>query len=193
MTEPRPARSAFLLGVIAAVVAIVAAWSARDDLRSIRLSIQPFADKRLQARTEREMRIAFQKGVEHLRQKRFNEAASAFHRVLAIDPRQPEAHVNMGFALFELGDLKGARSFFYSAKTLDPRMDSADYGLALVLHAEGHRREAIVRMQRYADKLAPGDPNRLIALRRLSEMTLAAGAAADTRPPLPPLPGQSPR
>jgi len=183
MIDGRWMQGASLAIAVATVLTLLGLWGNRDDLRSIRTAALPFSAGGERSRSAREIEDAFRQGVEHLRQRRFNEAASAFHRVLARDPRQPEAHINMGFALYELGDFKGARSFFYSGKALDPRMGSADYGLALVLDAEGHRQQAIVRMQRYADSLAPGDPNRMIALRRLSEMTLAnaAGASRDSR------------
>ena len=45
----------------------------------------------------------FTQGVVMLHAKQYEHALTAFHRVLALDPAMPEAHVNAGFAL--LGDL----------------------------------------------------------------------------------------
>lgn len=128
-----------------------------------------------------EIRTEFNRGVELLYSRQFEAAAGAFHRVLVLAPTLPEGHLNMAFALFEMGDLAGARKFFQGAKALAPRLAAADYGLALVANAEGRHELAARMMEGYLGGLPAGDPNREKAIRRLSEIRAAAATAGGRR------------
>jgi tetratricopeptide (TPR) repeat protein len=76
-------------------------------------------------------RKRFDAAVVMLHARRYEEAATALHRVLAYAPKLPEAHVNMGFALLGLARLKEAHDFFEGATALAPTQANAYYGLAL--------------------------------------------------------------
>jgi tetratricopeptide (TPR) repeat protein len=79
----------------------------------------------------------FNAAVVMLHAKRYDDAATALHRVLAYAPQMPEAHVNMGFAMLGLQRHKEARDFFEGATALAPNQANAYYGLALVHEAQG--------------------------------------------------------
>ena len=53
----------------------------------------------------------FTQGVIMLHAKQYEHALTAFHRVLALDPAMPEAHVNAGFALLGMREPAAARAF----------------------------------------------------------------------------------
>lgn len=78
-----------------------------------------------------EIERRFRQGVMMLHSGRHDHAATAFHRVLELEPRLPEAHVNMGFALLGLNRDAAAQDFFLSAIELRPEQANAYYGLAL--------------------------------------------------------------
>jgi hypothetical protein len=67
--------------------------------------------------------LHFQRGLAMLHARRYDYAVLAFHQVLRLAPRLPEAHVNMGFAL--LGEHKpaAARDFFATFIHLSPPED----------------------------------------------------------------------
>jgi Flp pilus assembly protein TadD len=83
----------------------------------------------------------------HARQ--HEHALVALHRVLALAPTMPEAHVNMGYALLGLGRTKEARDFFDGAIALQPRQANAYYGLALAWEAAGDLAMATGAMRSY--------------------------------------------
>lgn len=116
-----------------------------------------------------EIRTRFDQGVAMLQVGQFNHAITAFHRVLTLDPKLPEAHVNMGYAFFELGDYVGAKRFFDGALSLSPSLANAHYGRAITLFKLGDRADAAQSMRRYLDLASPDDPFRGKALTMLRE------------------------
>ena len=98
---------------------------------------------------EAEVRRLFDAAVVMLHAKRYEEAATALHRVLTYAPRLPEAHVNMGFALLGLHRPKEARDFFEGATALAPMQANAYYGLALSFEAQGDVAAATGAMRSY--------------------------------------------
>jgi len=80
---------------------------------------------------------------------RHAEAVAALQQVLALAPRLPEAHVNMGFALLGLGRAAAARDFFDQATTLAPGQANAYYGLAMAWEALGDLPMATGAMRSY--------------------------------------------
>ncbi len=83
----------------------------------------------------------------HARQ--YEHAATALHRVLALTPALPDAHVNMGFAMLGLKRTKEAREFFEGATALNPSQANAYYGLALAWEAAGDLAMATGAMRSY--------------------------------------------
>jgi Flp pilus assembly protein TadD len=98
---------------------------------------------------EAEVKRLFDQGVAMLHARQFEHAVTALHRVLALAPRLPEAHVNMGFALLGLHRTKAARDFFEGATVLNPGQANAYYGLALASEANGDLAMATGAMRSY--------------------------------------------
>ena len=96
-----------------------------------------------------EIRRRFDQAVVLLHAKQYAQAATALHRLLAIAPTMPEAHVNMGYALLGLQRPKAARDFFDSATALQPDQANAYYGLALAWEASGDLAMATGAMRSY--------------------------------------------
>jgi Flp pilus assembly protein TadD len=96
-----------------------------------------------------EVRRRFREGVVMLHARQYEHAATALHRVLALAPALPEAHVNMGYALLGLGRHREARDFFESATVLRSDQANAYYGLGVALDALGDRAGAVGAMRTY--------------------------------------------
>ncbi len=109
---------------------------------------------------EAELKMRFEQGVAMLHMRQHEYAAMAFHRVLAIAPNMPEAHVNMGFALIGLEQWGTAKSFFETAIGLRREQINAYYGLAMTLEALGDMPGAMGAMQVYLHRSPPDDPFR---------------------------------
>jgi len=107
----------------------------------------------------------------HMRQ--YEYALTAFHQVLALAPKMPEAHVNMGFALLGLEQWQGARDFFESAIELRRDQMNAYYGLAVALEELGDVPGAMGAMQAYLHRAAADDPFRARAESALWEWRTA--------------------
>jgi tetratricopeptide (TPR) repeat protein len=112
----------------------------------------------IQARADGELHALFQRGVAMLHAKRYEFAFSAFHEVLSMAPRMPEAHVNMGFVLVGLERYPEAADFFYQATELRPAQANAYYGLALALEAQQDLESALGAMRTYIHLTTPEDP-----------------------------------
>ncbi len=105
-----------------------------------------------------EIRLRFQQAVMMLHAGRYEYAATALHRVLALSPRLTDAHVNMGFALLGLQRYREAEAFFRNAIELDPYKGNAYWGLAEVFEAQGDLPAALGAMRTYIHLAPPGDP-----------------------------------
>ena len=111
-----------------------------------------------------------------LHAQQFDHAMTAFHRVLQLAPRMPEAHVNMGFAMLGKEKFKEARDFFDSALALRPDQINAHYGSALALKGMGSSEEAVIEMHRYVMLAAADDPYRAKAEQTLKSWRETGGA-----------------
>jgi Tfp pilus assembly protein PilF len=96
-----------------------------------------------------EVRSRFDAAVLMLHARQFDHAVTALHRVLELEPRLPEAHVNMGYALLGLQQHVAARDFFNGAIELAPGQANAYHGLALAWEGLGDLRMAIGAMRSY--------------------------------------------
>ena len=126
-----------------------------------------------EAQRKAETKLRFEQGVAMLQMKEFQHAVTAFHRVLELEPKLPEAHINMGFAFYELGDYPGAQRFFEGALALAPHLNNARYGLAISLQAKGDLAGARTVLQHYLAAVNANDPFRAKALSRLQEIEQA--------------------
>ena len=96
-----------------------------------------------------EVRQRFDQAVVMLHARQHQHAVTALHRVLELEPRLPEAHVNMGYALVGLGRHAAARDFFDGAIALAPEQANAYYGLALAWEGLGDLPMAVGAMRTY--------------------------------------------
>jgi tetratricopeptide (TPR) repeat protein len=81
-------------------------------------------------------------------------AADAYRHAVELAPDWVEAHVNLGTALFHLGDALEARRCFEAAIELEPQNALTYFNLGCVFEKLGNRRAAIENLER-AVKLAP--------------------------------------
>lgn len=155
------------------------------------LALEP-RDPVADAATLKEVQARFEQGVAMLHMRQFEYALTAFHQVLALAPRIPEAHVNMGFALIGLEQWKQARDFFESAIELRRDQINAYYGLALTLEALGDRPGAMGAMQTYLHRSPVDDAFRARAESAMWEWRSATrDSAGVTRLPRPPSPDRT--
>lgn len=98
---------------------------------------------------EREIDARFRQAVSMLHVLEYDYAVAALHRVLELEPRMPEAHVNMGFALLGLEQHKAAYDFFESATVLKPDQANAYYGMGIALESLGELEAAMGAMNTF--------------------------------------------
>jgi len=121
----------------------------------------------------------FRQGVMMLHAKQYDVAVTAMRRVLDIVPDLPEAHVNLGFAEFELGLNDAAVGHFNAAIRLRARQANAYYGLAVALERRCDSWGAISAMRTFIHLAESQDPFIRKAEAALWEWGAAdAGAAA---------------
>ncbi len=120
-----------------------------------------------------EIQRRFNEGVVMLHAKEYKHALTAFHRVLEIDPKMPEAHVNIGFALLGLDKPKAAADFFDTATVLRPDQMNAYYGLGEALNLLGDKLGALQSMETYLHRSPKDDPYRAKAEAAVWELRAA--------------------
>ena len=111
-------------------------------------------------KTDAEIEQRFEEGVAMLNDKQYDQALKAFHRVLELSPRMPEAHVNAGFALLGQRRYAVARDFFEGAIALRKNQLNAYYGLAEALEGLNDLPGALGAMRTYVHLSPPDDPYR---------------------------------
>ena len=111
-------------------------------------------------KAETEIKQRFQQGVDMLNNKQYEQALTAFHRVLELAPNMPEAHVNAGFALIGLRRFAVARDFFEGALALRTDQVNAYYGLAEALEGLNDLPGALGAMRTYLHLAPANDPYR---------------------------------
>jgi tetratricopeptide (TPR) repeat protein len=70
-------------------------------------------------------------------QERQDRAILAYERALAVDPRAPNVHYNLGLIYMERKDVLRASAHFYSALETDPNDRDAQYWLDRIRRGEG--------------------------------------------------------
>lgn len=160
--DRRPLALALTVAMIVALGAAVYLLPAGDSSLAVTPPADPRTDPKGHERQARSSEIAlrFQQGVAMLHARQYEHAATAFHRVLALAPALPEAHVNMGFAMLGLERNRVALDFFESAADLRPMQANAYYGMAVAMEAMGDTPGALGAMQSYLHLTEANDPYR---------------------------------
>jgi len=136
----------------------------------------PSVEAHAREKARDEIRRRFDEGVVMLHAKEYQHALTAFHRVLEIDPKMPEAHVNIGFALLGLGKPKAAADFFDTATVLRPDQMNAYFGLGEALNQLGDKLGALQSMETYLHRSRKDDPYRAKAEAAVWELRAALDA-----------------
>lgn len=116
-----------------------------------------------------------------LEAKRYSEGAAEFRKAVAANPNSVPALVNLGAALTQTGDLKGAVEQFGKALRVDPNNVNAHYNLALLLMNDSQHQQALVHLEEVS-KINPADLGARFLMARLfatsPELALRNGAKA---------------
>ncbi len=86
-----------------------------------------------------------------------DKAAQSLRRACELEPKSPEANLNLGLLLGELGQLSEAGSYLQKAAELDPQSAVAVYNLGVINAKSGRMNPAIDYLQR-ACGLQPDNP-----------------------------------
>ncbi|MGC1382680.1 MAG: tetratricopeptide repeat protein, partial [Candidatus Acidiferrales bacterium] len=78
------------------------------------------------------------------------EAIENYQRVVDLAPNWIEAHINLGVAYYQLGQLTDARNCFLTAVQIDPLNGISRYNLGCTLEELGELDEAIDHLRRAA-------------------------------------------
>jgi tetratricopeptide (TPR) repeat protein len=103
-------------------------------------------------------RVHLSRGKVAFEAQRYTEAAGEFRKAVAAKPESVTARVNLGAALTQIGDLKGAVEQFEAALRIEPRQVNAHYNLAVLLARQNEHAEAISHLQS-ALSIEPDDFN----------------------------------
>jgi len=100
----------------------------------------------------------FDQAVALLHAKQYDYAIMALNQVIKLQPKLPEAYVNMGFAYLDLEDWNSAEIAFNKATELNPGQANAYYGLALAMEGKKDYEAALGAMRSFIHLTTPKDP-----------------------------------
>ena len=100
----------------------------------------------------------FEQAVALLHAKQYDYAVTALNQVIELQPKLPEAYVNIGFAYLGLEQWDTAIMAFSKASDLKPDQANAYYGLALAFEGNEEYEAALGAMRSYIHLSTPEDP-----------------------------------
>jgi tetratricopeptide (TPR) repeat protein len=100
----------------------------------------------------------FEQAVALLHAKQYDYAIAALSQVIELQPKLPEAYVNIGFAYLGLEQWDTAIMAFNKASDLKPEQANAYYGLALAFEGNEEYEAALGAMRSYIHLSTPQDP-----------------------------------
>ncbi len=103
-------------------------------------------------------RLFLSRGKVAFEAQRYAEAAAEFRKAVAAKPDSVTARINLGAALTQVGDLKGAVEQFEEAIRIEPGKSNAHYNLAVILIRQNENAKAIAHL-RTTLTIDPGDHN----------------------------------
>lgn len=118
----------------------------------------------------------FQRAVTMLHAKEYDYAITALHEVLMLEPKMPEAHANMGYALLGKEQYRAAADFFNTAIELNSRQYNAYYGLALAMAGQNNLIAALGAMESFLHLTDKNDPFVSKAKSWIAQWRVASGA-----------------
>ena len=92
-------------------------------------------------------RLFLSRGKVAFEAQRYADAVVEFRKAVAANPGSVTARVNLGAALTQLGDLKGAAEQFAEAIRIEPGKANAHYNLAVLLARQNKHDEAISHLR----------------------------------------------
>jgi len=103
-------------------------------------------------------------------QGRYDEAASEYRRAIALNPKAPGLHYDLGRALLMQSHgpvaLENARGEFEAERQLSPEDAATEFQLGQIAQAQAKRDDATLHFRR-ALKLSPDFPEALVAIAKL--------------------------
>lgn len=99
-----------------------------------------------------------------------DDAAAAFRRALARDPRRPDVWNNLGVVLIRAGDKDGGLAAFREALALAPTDPEANRNLAVALDRRGELGEARRHYRAFLAAAPPDHPDREEVARRVAAL-----------------------
>jgi tetratricopeptide (TPR) repeat protein len=78
------------------------------------------------------------------------QAVESYRQAIDLAPEWVDAHINLGVALYQMGQVDEARAAFRTAVQLDPLSGIARYNLGCVLEEQGEIEQAIDHLRRAA-------------------------------------------
>jgi len=110
---------------------------------------------------ENEIKNRFAQALAMLHARRWDDALTALHRLLQLDPNRPEAYTNMGFAYLGKQEYQLARDFFEDSLNLDPGQANAYFGAAIAYEGLDELETAMSGMRSFLHLVDEPDPNQL--------------------------------
>jgi tetratricopeptide (TPR) repeat protein len=170
--------TATILGLVASGILVLGSLQPERDTVTATRVVLPGVERKLAGHaaqaSQSELAQRFGQGVAMMQMGQFEHALTAFHRVLVLEPKLPEAHVNIGFALYELRRYAEAQRFFEGAIALAPKQANGHYGFALARLAQGDPLAAEPAMRRYLELAPDTDGFRPVAESRLKDIVALA-------------------
>jgi len=131
----------------------------------------------------------FTRGSQRLKAGRLAEAVEDFREMVALDPRDTTARMNLGIALARAGDQKAALEQYSEALRLAPNDGAVHYNLGVVLTALGSEAEAIEHFQ----AAVQSDPHLVQAHFQLANLLMRKGRHREAVPEYATVVGMEPR
>lgn len=122
------------------------------------LLVSDTGDSNTRVQRQEQIRVLFEHGVNLLQQHQYSQARRALELVIETAPTMPEAHVNLGFVLYELQHSEDALRAFSTAIELNPYQNNAYYGTALVYERLGDYQAALGHMRSFIHLSPPEQP-----------------------------------
>ena len=108
-------------------------------------------------------RVYLARGKVAFEAKRYADAVTEFRKAVAAKPDSVTAHINLGAALTQAGDVNGAVEQFEEALRLEPGRVNAHYNLAVLLARQNKHEQAITHL-RAALRVEENDLNARVLL-----------------------------